>query len=226
MHRAMHQVPFGAAIVLATTAIASAGYIEVVELGPDDFVYGDFASTGLMSQAVWIAGLDPTDALLAVFGNDDHPMWVQTSAPGGFYNASEYGQEHIFGHPDLYELHPELQWDTCLTLGGSADTTVTPAFPDTALAGGGGGIHGHDNLAWFDMDPDSPEVVGETGRILIGQFTTEIGYGLDMMQLGLNAMIRRGIGDVVREHYFIPAPGVLPALMLIGIGIGAGRRRG
>ena len=211
----------GAVCALGLLVPANAAEITIVELGPDDFEFGDYAATGLQTYELWLTGLTEGDVLLSLFGDSMSPMTLMTTAVDGFYNADELGQTHFAGNPALFETFPTLQWDTFFAIGDDADASVSPGFPDTALFGGGSSIMENDNLAWFDGDPTTP-AMSSGGQIFIGQFSMAMDADFGGM---LSAQIRNEAGEEIRYRdleFFIPAPGALALLGLAGL---AGRRR-
>ena len=205
-------------VVLA--GAANAAEITAVQMTAGDFAFGDFGATGLQTYQLWLTGLDAGDVLLSIFGDPTSPMTLMTDAADGFFNETELGQGSLQGNPALFASFPGLQWDTYLA-GFGADTSTSPGFPDTALAGGGSSIVGNDNIAWFDGDPTTAS--GETdGMILIGQVSTVDGA---VISGTLSAQIRNAAGEEIRHRdlqFVIPAPGALALLGLAGL---AGRRR-
>lgn len=201
-------------IVGTTTGVTDGAAIEVQQMTAADFAFGDFGATGLDTYRLWLTGLATDDRLIAIFGDADSAMTITTSAPGGFFNAEEFGQTH-FTDASLYRMQPELQWDTFLVIGPDpiiGDWTVSPDFPDTALPGGGTPMHALEQLAWFDNGPDTP-VHPIDGRILVGQFSVAHGASFSGI-VSAQIEAESGLIRLERDLAFVPAPGAITFVVL------------
>jgi len=214
-----------AAGVLGFAGAANAAFLSAQgSFGDDnDYAFGDYASTGLQTCEVYVSGLAPGESVLSVSGIPGSEMTV--SVGGGFFNGAEFGQGNGAPSSALYAAFPSLQWDTWLSIG-DAGLSVSPGFPNVALAGGGDDIVGEDNAAWFNGNPGEP-AFEDGGNVMIGQFTWDSANDLE---LALNIQII-GADGTERQEYLtasfnhIPAPGAVALLGLAGLA-GTRRRRG
>jgi hypothetical protein len=117
----------------------------------------------------------PTDQLLAIFGDDDFPVELTSFGipvvlynDGGVFDGLK--AEDFAGAPFS---GPSDSW---LTIGHDSfignDTDYSPGFL------GGDGVHraletvfSDSSGGWYDTDPSTPALPDASGRILIGQFT-------------------------------------------------------
>lgn len=186
-----------------------------------------FSSSGA-TYSVYV-NVDEGDQLDAVFGDSVDPLFIRSG--NGFYQ-NMFGS-HLPPNSALFGLFPSLQYDSFVTIGLETDTgnaMLDIGIDWTAFEGNvGSGSHTDggdietDNGSWFATPSDS-QVFEVDGRVLLGQFTVDIGdhvFGKINIQ-GKNA-------DLTNWQYrgvtfdSIPAPG---AIALLGIaGIAARRRR-
>jgi hypothetical protein len=156
-------------------------------------------------------------------------MNIWTEDPAGFFNAQELGQGNGPSNPALWAAFPSLQWDSWGDILMSADLGFSPGFPDVFKAGGGNEVIEHDDIAWFDSDPFTPEGVLD-GRIRIAQLTWTWDAG---PQPDYNVYFKVSVmyGDHTQERWVefegggfhvFPSPGALTLLGLAGL---IGRRR-
>jgi hypothetical protein len=121
-------------------------------------------------------------------------------------------------------LHPDLQWDTYVTFGVTADSDATLAPNFEPQANGLVGDFTLDDSGWVTQ----PIMAGETGRVLIAQLTVGDGISID----GSDWMIcwsTPGIfGELVWEAADFSVPGVpgppTAGLFLLGLWRGRPRR--
>lgn len=156
-----------AALIAACPATATLTGI-VVETEPHD--------PGLVTCRVYAEFSEPDDLLVAVCGTADAPL--QISVTGGTFNQSVFGGD-LAPSEDLVALFPSLALDTFVTIGldmndGTDATLLTPGWP-----GFGAGSLDTTNGGWL-VTPNSPQgLPDETGRVLLGQFVTAVGAGVD-----------------------------------------------
>ena len=164
----------------------------------------------------------PTDQLLAVAGTPGTPMHIET--------RSEFYQ-HPLGtdlppNPSLFGAFPSLADDTFVTIGRSSSlsdqTMLSPNWPGF----GANTLTGTD-LGWF-VTPADPQSLPIDGRVLLGQFSMAGNTG-DPNVIG--SMLLETLEDGVPQQHaisfslLIPAPGVLPLLVLGGSFARSRRRR-
>jgi len=134
---------------------------------------------GHRTVRVYVDDLDPDDVLLSIFGQASPGRLTIATADGSpFFNAPDFGQQHARPAEALFGAFPSLQWDTWLAIG-DGPISVTPGFPNIALAGGGAPIVGLLGHAWFDADFSTPAQPDSTGRVLIAQLTVAAGVDIE-----------------------------------------------
>lgn len=218
---------------LVAAGTASAAFLQAEIQTPDSYTweYGDFSVENKITATIYLAGLAPGTSVLGVFGDDVSPMTISTDDPNGFYNGIELGQGSGPPNSALFVAYPTLQWDSWGDIQMSPDLAFTPGFPNIYQVGGGGNIIDNDNLAWYDNNPDTPEVE-VNGRIRIAQLTWTYDAG---PQPSYDAFFKVSVqyGDASYERYVefedggfqvlgLPSPGALALLGLAGL---IGRRR-
>jgi hypothetical protein len=111
---------------------------------------------------VFVAFDDPTDEVNAIYGSIVDPLFLTTTDPEGFFNATLAGMEHPFGQGPPLEtflpLFPEFNWDSFATIGISSFVGGLPFFfsPEFLLLYQIEGTFVHiDNGAWF-LKPGNP----------------------------------------------------------------------
>ncbi len=213
----------GAPLVL--TAQASAGFLGIkVVSKPNAFgllacnVYAEFDRPG-------------QDFMEAVAGTPNAPLLVQVLGGGTFYN-------HAFGgntapNAALIAVFPSLAFDSFVTIGAKV---TSPAFPDATVQSVGlpqiaGTTFATSTEGWAvtpldpQGDPFNSDYGGPgNGQILIGQFTTTLGFnsiaGTFLVQYVSNGVF----GQSVVSFFHVPTPGALALLGTAGL-IGTRRRR-
>jgi len=219
------------ALVTAGSLVAagSAGAAELSAVGYWDtdnpYMFGDYASTGLQTCELYVSGLEDGESVLSVSGIPGSEMNVTTGDGSNFFNGDEFGQMNGAPSESLFAAFPSLQWDTWLAIG-DAQLSVSPGFPDVALAGGGEVIVGEDNAAWFNGNPGEP-AFEDDGNVMIGQFTfsedTDVSFSLNVQIIDASGVERQEYLTASFNH--VPAPGAVALLGLAGLA-GTRRRRG
>ena len=143
--------------------VAEAYQLNSVEQGTHTFrVYAQFSN--------------PNDQLISVFGTAASPLSVASST--SFYQDANGGPTSGGSNPLLFPGFPNLEWDSFVTIG-SDDNNISgfqtagldfssfeagEALTSNATAGG----------SWFVFPDQEPQAFpSATGRVLIGQFTTD-----------------------------------------------------
>ena len=155
------------ALIAACPATATLTGI-VVETEPHD--------PGLAVCRVYAEFSEPDDLLVAVCGTVDVPL--QISVTGGTFNQSVFGSD-LAPHEDLVAIFPSLALDTFVTIGldmndGTDATLLIPVWP-----GFGPDSLDTSDSGWLVTPNSSQGLPDETGRVLLGQFVTASGAGID-----------------------------------------------
>ena len=174
----------GLLVVLPFADAASAEFvgIEVVQKDnecppPEDCAF-DCPNLTCNVYAVF-DGTDPGDLVIAVAGIPEFPLNI--SVINGKFYQHEFGEDRA-PNCALIPAFPCLAFDTFVTIGVKCDdgtdaTSLTPGWPgftNDSLGGDNGG----EDLAWFVTPNDQQGWPDETGRVLIGQFSTRHGDGI------------------------------------------------
>jgi hypothetical protein len=133
--------------------------------------------SGLTAFRFYAVFTEPTDGVTAVFGIEDHDLFVQTDH-GVFFNSAV--ADSLTAPMNLTPAIWSNQWDTYVTIGvddAAGDATqLTPGF-----AGEVGDLAGNFstyNAAWF-VTPNEPQALaGADLRVMIGQFVVPEGDSL------------------------------------------------
>jgi hypothetical protein len=171
-----------------------------------------------------------SDLVSAVFGDADYPLAVTTTT--SFYQ-NEFGAVTPNAiNPILYGFAPELAFDSWVTLGIEQEPSaaegeglvgvVSDEAQDWGLAFETGGdivINTSVGGAWFSTNDQTNGIPDVTGRVLLGQFTTdgELGGMVNLSvfpggQLGGSGeLVTYAIGEVCQclypTTYFVDADG-------------------
>ena len=184
------------AIAAGTTHAAKLVAVPWGIAGTDtEWTYGQstFDASGLQTYRIFICELDDEADILAVGGSFDCPSTV---AAGGFFNTPLEPSPRC-PDPALHQGVPETQWDTCVTLNGSPNLGISPAFPDWPLGNGGADTFADPFGTWFNSQPNQP-VHPVDGRVFIAQVTFEEGQALTFEVL---AQIRESDNDIRLECF-------------------------
>ena len=117
------------------------------------------------------AQVEEGQSIHAVWGDTQHPIIIESTAP--FYqNAlASYGSNSI--HPNLVAVDPNVQYDSFITLGyeDATNNTVWDIGVDFSSFNDGGEIL-VSNGAWFLLPQDEKCSPSNAGLVLLAQFTT------------------------------------------------------
>jgi hypothetical protein len=166
------------------------------------------------------------DHMLAVAGTPNAPLRIEVIG-GSFY-------QHLFGSDrppgDAFGNFPSLYFDTFVTIGVKhwpnfqpddqmILTLDWPGFGESTLATSSEGWA----VTPIDAqgDPFDPSYFAGDGLVLIGQFSTVDGVGIEGTML-LQYISNGGVGQSVVSFFHVPGPG---ALWLVGAAGLLGRRR-
>jgi hypothetical protein len=121
----------------------------------------------------------PGSQINAVYGDGDFALTIKSST--GFYQNTYGGATSKSINPEMYDLFPELRYDSWVTIGledNVGNNMLDIGIDWTAFEGDvAGGSHNNggeiwtDNGSWF-ATPDNAQVHEVDGRVLLGQFTT------------------------------------------------------
>ncbi len=183
---------------LSSTIVMPEGYgfsWEVVQ----HHVEGELA--GMITVRLYLDMLHPSDFLSSISGDVSNPLLIQSTVSPSWWNHPTQGKVLADGcpssgpawtqggiEPDSVLLHPELAFDTWVTLGkdnasGPWCTGLTAGFFDDFLTLGtqpGSDLEVFDlvGAAWYTPFPGPsfagvhPAFAGDSLRVLVGQFTT------------------------------------------------------
>lgn len=193
-------------------------------------VHTDGVLAGMTTYRVYFIADTSSDLVSAVFGDADYPLTVTTTT--SFYQ-NEFGAATPNAiNPILYGFAPELAFDSWVTLGIEQEPSATAGEGLVGLvsdeaqdwglsfeAGGDIVINTSVGGAWFSTNDQSNGVPDVTGRVLLGQFTTdgELGGMINLSvfpggQLGGSGeLVTYAIGEVCQclypTTYFVDADG-------------------
>jgi hypothetical protein len=216
----------GISAPLIATAGAEAGFVGiVVNEKPNAFglfvcnVYAEFDAAG--------------DAMQAVAGTPGAPLSV-TVVGGSFWNQPTFGGD-LAPNSALFGLFPSLAYDTFVTIGVKATGPLGQPANGTTLVNYPQPIAGTStatsNGSWAILGPlpqgdpfDPINSYPGNGLLLIGQFSTANGTGIQgsfLMQYVSDGVVTASVESFA---HFIPTPGALGLLGAAGL-IGCRRRR-
>ena len=195
----------GLSAPLVLAGSASAGFTGLSTVSkPNEFgifvcnVYAEFDNT--------------EDHLQAVFGQPENPSFINVIDGTFFLHPF-----HSFGAPNplLFEVFPELRYDTFFTIGVKSFNPQDPGNPegqpaDNLVFSAGFPLFGESSIDLCQLgcagyfvvtgepqgSPFNPDFVAGDGRLLIGQFSTEDGIGIEG-QLNLQFVSGRNLEVVV-----------------------------
>lgn len=147
---------------------------------------------GFDTYRVYANFMDPAAQLVAVYGLQDTALSITTT--GSFYQDPLGGPLATASNPLLYPTFPDLAYDSWVTIGsddnsGSVDFIGVDFVPFEA----GGDLIVDDNVGgtWYilpDLEPTAfPDA---SGRVLVGQFTTD-----GIVDLTINIQYRAADGS-------------------------------
>ena len=222
----------GVSAPLILSGSTDAGFLGIKTTSkPNDFgifvvnVYAEFDRPG-------------EDLMIAVAGTPGNPLDIRVKGGGTFF-------QHPFGTDRaplgaLVSAFPSLAYDTFVSIGvkqvgPSADGNPGQPFDNLTLTPGWPGF-GPSNLTFTNAgwavtpnepqaDPFNPDFFDGDGRVLIGQYATADGTGIQ------GTMLMRFFGNgqhstqaYVKWEHQIPTPGALSLLGIAGL-VGLRRRR-
>ena len=193
-------------------------------------VHTEGVLAGMTTYRVYFIADTASDLVSAVFGDADYPLAVTTTT--SFYQ-NEFGAVTPNAiNPILYGFAPELAFDSWVTLGIEQEPSaaegeglvgvVSDEAQDWGLAFETGGdivINTSVGGAWFSTNDQTNGIPDVTGRVLLGQFTTdgELGGMVNLSvfpggQLGGSGeLVTYAIGEVCQclypTTYFVDADG-------------------
>ncbi len=139
---------------------------------------------GQTTYRLYVTLPGPEDVVTTVFGDQQNPTALLTSTT--WYQASEGGQFPCANNPLLFDLFPELPFDSWLTIGidGPPDAGAGEDCPQVVMSSGspfatqfenGEGFVIDDLIgsAWFVVPSNSNGLPDENGRVLVAQLTTD-----------------------------------------------------
>jgi hypothetical protein len=217
----------GISAPLIATAGADAGFVGVkVVAKPNAFgllvcnVYAEFNNPG-------------NDAMQAVAGTPGAPLSI-TVVGGTFWNQPTFGGD-LAPNSALFALFPSLAYDTFVTIGVKATGPLGQPANGTTLVNYpqpiAGTVSATTNGSWAILGPlaqgnpfDPINSYPGNGQLLIGQFSTAQGTGIQgtfLLQYVSDGVVTASVESFA---HFIPTPGALGLLGAAGL-IGLRRRR-
>jgi len=139
---------------------------------------------GLTTYRLYATLPGPADVVTTVFGDIEHPTALLTSTE--WYQNENGGQFPCANNPLLFDLFPELEYDSWLTIGidGPPDPVLGQDCPQVVMSNGSpfatefenGQSFVIDDLigsAWFVVPSNTNGLPDENGRVLLAQLTTD-----------------------------------------------------
>ena len=139
---------------------------------------------GLTTYRLYATLPGPADVVTTVFGDIEHPTALLTSTE--WYQNENGGQFPCANNPLLFDLFPELEHDSWLTIGidGPPDPGLGQDCPQVVMSNGspfatefenGQGFVIDDLIgsAWFVVPSNTNGLPDEDGRVLLAQLTTD-----------------------------------------------------
>jgi len=139
---------------------------------------------GLTTYRLYATLPGPADVVTTVFGDIEHPTALLTSTE--WYQNENGGQFPCANNPLLFDLFPELEYDSWLTIGidGPPDPVLGQDCPQVVMSNGSpfatefenGQSFVIDDLigsAWFVVPSNTNGLPDEDGRVLLAQLTTD-----------------------------------------------------
>ena len=139
---------------------------------------------GLTTYRLYATLPGPADVVTTVFGDIEHPTALLTSTE--WYQNENGGQFPCANNPLLFDLFPELEYDSWLTIGidGPPDPGLGQDCPQVVMSNGSpfatefenGQSFVIDDLigsAWFVVPSNTNGLPDEDGRVLLAQLTTD-----------------------------------------------------
>lgn len=154
-------------VFMAFSAAASASTPQAIvsKIQNDGLVSGN-------TYRVYIQLEDVNSSLHAVWGDVEHPITIESTAP--FFQNQYCGYSSRNMHDAIVDLEPSAQFDSYITLGyeNANENTLWDVGVDFTSFNDGGEILAN-NGAWFLLPTDQKCAPSENNLVFIGQFTTE-----------------------------------------------------
>lgn len=114
---------------------------------------------------------DAQSSLHMVWGTEEHPLTIQSSAP--FYQNEMGGYSAAFYNPNVVQYSNALKYDSWITLGheNNEGNGMWDIGIDFSAFNSGGSIQ-TSNGAWFLLPTDSKCTPASNGLVLLAQFTS------------------------------------------------------
>ena len=138
---------------------------------------------GMTTYRLYATLPGPADVVTTVFGDIENPTSLVTTTE--WYQDPNGSQFPCASNPILFDLFPELEYDSWLTIGidGSPDTGLGQDCPQVVMSSGspfitefenGDSFSIDDNIgsAWFVVPTNTNGLPDEDGRVLLAQLTT------------------------------------------------------
>lgn len=143
---------------------------------------GDLA--GMTTYRFWVTTESPNDFVSSIYGSNQDTLKLTTTA--GWYNTDLGGDFGQNINASLFDLFPELEYDSWLTIGleqsvnsVAGEQEVTTLGPPTggwlADFSAGQNVEINDEVggAWFILNGASNGVAGDDLKVLVAQLTTD-----------------------------------------------------
>lgn len=147
-------------------------------------VHNEGPLEGMTTYRLYVTLPGPDDVVTTVFGDIQHPTALLTST--SWYQSNEGGQFPCANNPLLFDLFPELPYDSWLTIGidGPPNGAEGEDCPQVVMSSGspfatefenGSGFVIDDLIgsAWFVVPTNTNGDPDENGRVLVAQLTTD-----------------------------------------------------
>ncbi|MGB1032372.1 MAG: hypothetical protein ACPGWM_07145, partial [Flavobacteriales bacterium] len=165
------------AMALPMMSICQLNQIVLEEYLPEGFA--EYQPDGTTTYRLYAELNDPNDALIAVWGSSCSTLSINTTT--NFYNEPNFGVVLASeAETDMLESHPEVRFDSWLTIGydlsqSNGDQFVSQAMQspndpltDPLMQAAGSNIH-IDEGSWFsNQNWAGSKGVGENNRVLLG----------------------------------------------------------
>lgn len=148
------------------------------------YVHGEGPLSGMTTYRLYFVSAHPMDFVSAVFGDAEYPLAIETTT--SFYQDALGGTTPSGIFPTLYSTFPSLAYDSWVSIGieafpNTAEGEAVVSYvtsPDQAWDvsfNGGGNVAMDDAVggAWYVLNGDANGYPDTTGRVLLGQFTTD-----------------------------------------------------
>ena len=179
---------------------------------------------GMTTYRMYATLPGPADVVITVFGDVEHPTSLQTTT--SFYQSPLGGQFPCANNPILFDVYPDLAWDSWLTIGidGPPVPELGEDCPQDVMSsqstfmtdfenGSGFTIDDIIGSSWFVMPSNTNGIPDADGRVLLAQLTTD---GVLSGVLHLQVLLG-GIGtlaEIVELPLYGPCDTISPAVVL------------